>query len=303
MTERQEIIDGLLQPIASISPKYFYDMRGSELFEEITKLPEYYPTRTERSIMLEHAQTIAKCIGPGTTLIELGAGNCAKARTLCRLIHPEWFVGVDISADFLRDAITTMRAEFSDLSIRAVAADMSQTFSLPDEIPRTKRLIFYPGSSIGNFDRKQAAGLLTRIRGLIEDDGALLIGIDLPKDVDVLEAAYDDALGITAAFNLNVLVHINRILGSDFDLDQWCHRAFFNPSESRIEMHLQARTEVKVKWPGSERIFSEGERIHTENSYKYALDDFGAMLMHAGFTKNKTWVDERNWFAVVYAHT
>ncbi len=298
---QQEIIAGLLQPTASISPKYFYDARGSALFEAITRLPEYYPTRTERALMQSHGPAIAHCIGRVTSLIEPGAGSCSKARALCRLLQPERFVGIDISAEHLHGSIENMRAEFPGLDLRAVAADMSHAIDLPTDIPRDRRLLFYPGSSIGNFDPEQALALLERMRALIDTDGSLLIGFDLPKDIAVLEAAYDDAAGVTAAFNLNVLAHVNRLIDSDFDLGQWQHRSFFNAAESRIEMHLEALTEVHVRWRDGKRRFAAGERIHTENSYKYPLPEFVALLAAAGFSQTQAWTDERNWFAVVHA--
>jgi len=301
MNQRQEIIEGLRQVAASISPKYFYDAHGSALFEVITKLPEYYLTRTERALMETNGPAMARSIGAGMSLIELGAGSCTKARALCRLIHPQRFVGVDISADFLHEAIASMQSEFPGLPMHAVAADISQDFALPEDIPRSKRLIFYPGSSIGNFDRGHAADMLARMRRLIDQDGGLLIGFDLPKDVRALEAAYDDASGVTAAFNRNILAHVNHIIGSDFSLGQWCHRACFNAVESRIEMHLEVTAPVTVRWPGGERRFEAGERIHTENSYKYSLDEFIALLSNAGFSKTTAWTDTNQWFAVVHA--
>lgn len=296
-----EIISGLTASQASISPKYFYDARGSALFDAITQLPEYYPTRTEMAVMRAHAAEIAAHVGTGATLIELGAGSCAKARVLCRCIHPTHFVGVDISATHLHDAIKSMRAEFKDMAVHAVVADISHAIELPADIPRARRLVFYPGSSIGNFDRPHALALLQRMRALMDADGALLIGIDLPKELAVLEAAYNDAAGVTAAFNCNVLEHVNRLIGSDFDSTQWQHRSFFNAGESRIEMHLEAMADATVCWPGGERAFAAGERIHTENSYKYALHEFTAMLGDAGFAHTRSWTDERNWFAVVCA--
>jgi dimethylhistidine N-methyltransferase len=301
LSSQQEIIQGLTQTQAVISPKYFYDARGSRLFEAITQLPEYYPTRTERLVMQTHGPAIAHSIGQVTTLIEPGAGSCTKARALCRLLLPERFVGLDISAEFLQGSIERMRVEFGHMDLRAVAADMSQAFELPADIARKRRLVFYPGSSIGNFDPDHAIGLLLRLRALVDDDGSLLIGFDLPKDVDVLEAAYDDAAGVTAAFNLNVLAHLNQILGSDFNPGQWRHRSFFNRAESRIEMHLEAAAVTLVRWPGGERRFAAGERIHTENSYKYPLHQFVDLLARAGFRQSQTWTDERNWFAVTHA--
>ncbi|GDY37377.1 L-histidine N(alpha)-methyltransferase [Acidovorax sp. NB1] len=296
-----DITRGLNQRPARISPKYFYDQHGSRLFEEITRLPEYYPTRTETTLMHQHAADIARAVGVGRTLVELGAGNCQKARTLCRLVQPACFVGVDISADFLQAAVQGLRDDFPGLDARAVGGDMTQGVALPDDIPRTGRLVFYPGSSIGNFDPPHALDLLTHMRELIDDDGGLLIGIDLPKDVDVLEAAYDDAAGVTAAFNRNVLRHVNRLIGSDFDVEQWQHRAFFNQGESRIEMHLEAMADFDVHWPGGGRRFDQGERIHTENSYKYPLRVFTDMLERAGFSQAQAWTDDRGWFAVVHA--
>ena len=296
-----DITHGLNQRPASISPKYFYDQHGSRLFEEITRLPEYYPTRTETALMQQHAADIARAVGMGRTLVELGAGNCQKARTLCRLVQPACFVGVDISADFLQAAVQGLRDDFPGLDARAVGGDMTQGVTLPDDIPRTGRLVFYPGSSIGNFDPPHALDLLAHMRELIDDDGGLLIGIDLPKDVDVLEAAYDDAAGVTAAFNRNVLRHVNRLIGSNFDVEQWQHRAFFNQGESRIEMHLEAMADFDVHWPGGGRRFDQGERIHTENSYKYPLRVFTDMLERAGFSQAQAWTDDRGWFAVVHA--
>lgn len=296
-----DITRGLNQRPASISPKYFYDQHGSQLFEEITRLPEYYPTRTETALMQQHAADIARAVGSGRTLVELGAGNCQKARTLCRLVQPACFVGVDISADFLQAAVQGLRDDFPGLDARAVGGDMTQGVVLPSDIPRSGRLVFYPGSSIGNFDPPHALELLTHMRELIDDDGGLLIGIDLPKDVDVLEAAYDDAAGVTAAFNRNVLTHVNRLIGSDFDVQQWQHRAFFNQGHSRIEMHLEALSDSQVRWPGGGRRFDQGERIHTENSYKYPLHVFTDMLARAGFSQAQAWTDDRGWFAVVHA--
>ena len=297
----QEIIDGLCQASASISPKYFYDAQGSTLFEAITRLPEYYPTRTEQSVMQHHGAAIAQCIGRVTTLIEPGAGSCNKARALCRLLRPERFVGIDISAQYLLGSIERMRGEFPQLDLRAVGADMSGAFELPADIPRSARLVFYPGSSIGNFDPEHALDLLARMRALVDQDGFLLIGIDLPKDVAILEAAYNDAAGVTAAFNRNVLAHVNAIIGSDFVPAQWQHRSFFNARESRIEMHLQTPAATCVRWPGGERRFGAGERIHTENSYKYPLPQFIALLRSAGFSQAQSWSDERHWFGVILA--
>ncbi len=295
------LVQGLLDQPARISPMYFYDTRGSTLFEEITRLPEYYPTRTERSVMQRAGGEIAAAIGTGRTLIELGAGSCEKARLLCRLIEPARFVGVDIATDFLELAVAGLRAEFPGMEAIAVAGDLHDTVTLPEDLPRNHRLVFYPGSSIGNFDPEEALALLQRVRGLIGDDGALLIGVDLVKDSEVLQQAYDDASGITAEFNRNILVHLNRLIETDFDPLQWGHVALYDPALARIEMHLQALSDQWVRWPGGGRHFRAGERIHTENSYKHTPAGFTALLARAGFHACQVWTDPLDWFAVVLA--
>lgn len=297
----QEITRGLLQAQACLSPKYFYDARGSQIFEQITRLPEYYPTRTERAILERHTPDIARRLGRGRIVIEPGAGNCEKGGSLCRAIGAAHFVAVDISGDFLHEAVRRLQAEMPTLAVQAVAADLTREIHLPDALPRARRLVYYPGSSIGNFDRPQALDLLARMRGLVDTDGALLIGVDLRKDVAVLEAAYDDAAGVTAAFNLNALAHVNRLIGSDFNLHEWRHRAFFNDEASRIEMHLEALSDCHVHWQGGGRRFVRGERIHTENSYKYDIEGFARLLHAAGFHHSVAWTDERRWYAVVLA--
>ncbi|MBC7995920.1 MAG: L-histidine N(alpha)-methyltransferase, partial [Rhizobacter sp.] len=264
-------------------------------------LPEYYPTRTERTIMQRHGAEIARRLGPGRTVIEPGAGSCEKARELCEAIAASHFVALDISEEFLHQSVARLRTEMPALHVHAVAADLSAEFVLPPDVPLEKRLVYYPGSSIGNFDPPQALGLLTRMRHLLQDDGALLIGVDLRKEVAVLEAAYDDAAGVTAAFNLNVLIHLNRLIGSDFSLRDWRHRAFYNAGASRIEMHLEAVADCAVNWAGGGRAFARGERIHTENSYKVDIEGFVHQLDEAGFKRTVVWTDERRWFAVVLA--
>lgn len=301
LSTKLEIVEGLMQTPPAISPKYFYDAKGSALFEQITRLAEYYPTRIEREIMATQAAAIAANVGTGCTLIEPGAGNCEKAKILCELVAPACFVAVDISEEFLHQAVKELRSALPTIDIRAVAGDLNAEIALPADLPRQQRLLFYPGSSIGNFDPSQALALLSRMRGLLDDDGALLIGVDLLKDLAVLDAAYNDAAGVTAAFNLNVLQHVNRLTGSDFDVAQWRHLAFFNTTESRIEMHLVAAADTLVRWPGGGRSFVPGERIHTENSYKYRVEDFVALLSRAGFPRTQVWTDERGWFAVILA--
>ncbi|WP_084153808.1 L-histidine N(alpha)-methyltransferase [Simplicispira psychrophila] len=299
--QRVELVTALQVRPASIASKYFYDARGSALFEEITRLPEYYPTRTEQHILASHADVLAQQIAPGATVIEWGAGNCDKARQLCAWLAPQFFVALDISADCLRTGVRQLQVACPAVQVRAVVADLTLDLVLPADVPRERRVVFYPGSSIGNYDPPQALQLLQRMRALVGSDGALLLGVDLLKPKRVLEAAYDDAAGVTAAFNRNILRHVNRLIGSDFDEDDWAHKAFFNVDEKRIEMHLQARTEVHVRWPGGGRVFGAGESIHTENSYKYDLHGFTALLEGAGFAQVQAWTDAQNWFAVVLA--
>lgn len=296
-----EISAGLLAPAAHTSPKYLYDSLGSRLFEAICELPEYYPTRTEAAIFASHGAEMADCIGTGATLIDLGAGNCAKAASLFPLLQPAQYVPVDIARDFLNEAVSRLRQRFPAIEMTALALDFSGHFELPAAVRAQRRTFFYPGSSIGNFAPHEAIAFLRRLRGQACADGGLLIGVDLIKDSAVLDAAYDDAIGVTAAFNLNMLRHLNHLVGADFDVGQWRHRAFFNAEESRIEMHLEARTALTVNWPGGQRDFARGERIHTEDSYKYTRDSFAELLRDAGFAEDGVWTDAAGWFAVFHA--
>ena len=296
-----ELSCGLNAPGASISPKYLYDALGSKLFEAICELPEYYPTRTEAAIMARHGAEIARAVGPGATLIDLGAGNCAKAARLFPLVQPAQYVAIDISYDFLREAIERLKQRFPQIAMRGLGLDFSSSLDLPDVVAQDKRLFFYPGSSIGNFTPDEARAFLQRVRSQCSLDGGLLIGIDLVKNKATLDAAYDDAIGVTGAFNLNVLRHVNRLIGADFDVSQWRHRGFFNPGESRVEMHLEAREDLAVRWQGGARTFAAGERIHTENSYKYRQSAALALLEQAGFKAVNVWTDPHEWFALIYA--
>jgi dimethylhistidine N-methyltransferase len=268
-----EIVAGLTAAEPYISPKYFYDPLGSRLFEAICELPEYDLTRVERGILDANAQRIAEAVGPGCTLIDLGAGNCEKAERLFELLRPAQYVAVDISAEFLRARLECLQDRHPFLDVVGVGMDFSRTMRLPAEVRRERRLFFYPGSSIGNFLPDEAALFLGRIREQMGDDGMILLGVDLARNRAALEAAYDDALGVTSAFNLNVLNHINRIAGTDFDTRDWQHAAFFNARASRIEMHLEARSNVSVICSHFRREFRAGDRIHTENSWKPTPDD------------------------------
>ncbi|RJG08002.1 L-histidine N(alpha)-methyltransferase [Noviherbaspirillum cavernae] len=298
---RNELSAGLLAEIPFASSKYLYDVLGSKLFEAICELPEYYPTRTEAAIFSRHLPDIARSVEPGSILIDLGAGNCAKAARMFSFLHPSEYVAIDISVDFLQESVTCLQSRFPQIKMTGVGMDFSSALSLPAEIGHDRRLFFYPGSSIGNYTPEQATVFLARIREACRNDGGLLIGVDLVKDTHVLNAAYDDALGLTGAFNLNLLVHLNNLLGANFDPREWRHRAFFNERKSRIEMHLEARRDIDVKWSQGHRHFREGQRIHTENSYKYTQDSFRQLLARAGFADARTWTDERGWFMVCHA--
>ncbi|MFC4931080.1 L-histidine N(alpha)-methyltransferase [Massilia sp. GCM10023247] len=296
-----ELADGLAAPEARISPKFLYDGLGSTLFEAICELDEYYPTRTEAALFARYGAEIARACGVGTTLIDLGAGNCAKAASLFPRLCPARYVAVDISADFVTDALARLRARFPHIAMEALGLDFSSGLALPDSVPAKRRLFFYPGSSLGNFTPPEARAFLQRLRKNCGPDGALLIGIDLVKEKAVLDAAYDDALGVTAAFNLNILRHVNRLLGADFDVRGWRHVAFYNDACGRVEMHLEARSAQHVRWAGGGRDFAAGERIHTENSYKYRQADAIALLEQSGFEATRIWLDARFPFAVIHA--
>ena len=298
---RAELSAGLSAPVASTSPKYFYDALGSRLFAAICELPEYYLTRTEAWIFDNCIADIANAAGRGCTLIDLGAGDCAKAAHLFPALQPAHYVPVDISIEYLRDAVALLRQRYPAMRITGIGLDFSEELRLPDVVETGKRLFFYPGSSIGNFAPDDALAFLRRIHDACDDSGGLLIGVDLVKDKAILDAAYDDALGVTAAFNLNLLRHLNALLGADFDIGDWQHRAFFNQQQSRIEMHLEARRDVQVSWNGGCRGFVEGERIHTENSYKYTPDTFVGLLGQAGFRQVRTWTDRQGWFMLCHA--
>ncbi|MES2537009.1 MAG: L-histidine N(alpha)-methyltransferase [Pseudomonadota bacterium] len=298
---RRELIAGLLAPTAFTSPKYLYDALGSKLFEAICELPEYYPTRTEAQILEQHAAAIAQSTGMGSTLIDLGAGNCAKAASLFPVLQPAQYVPIDISVNFLHDAVGRLQQQFSQIDMVAVGMDFSSTLALPEIVRGNKRLFFYPGSSIGNFTPVQAIEFLQEARKSCGMDGGILIGVDLVKDHALLDAAYDDVLGVTASFNLNLLQHLNRLIDADFNVRDWQHRGFFNPALSRIEMHLEAKSNLTVRWQDGQRRFERGERIHTENSYKYTQAGFVSLLEQAGFGEARVWTDPQGWFMVCHA--
>lgn len=298
---RLELQQGLLAKTATTSPKYLYDALGSRLFEAITELPEYYPTRVEASIFEQFMPEIATATGMGHILIDLGAGNCEKAARMFADLRPSKYVAVDISVDFLKESLTSLQRQNPDLPMLGLGLDFSASLELPKETGEGSRLFFYPGSSIGNFAPVEALHFLKQIQTACKGQGGLLIGVDLVKDHAVLQAAYDDALGVTAAFNRNMLLHINKLLGSNFNISQWQHRALFNAEQSRIEMHLDALDDLTVNWAGGERRFAKGQGIHTENSYKYTVESFTQLLKNAGFQSVKPWQDGNKQFCVFWA--
>lgn len=298
--EQVELREGLLARHAHIDPKFLYDALGSALFTAITQLPEYYPTRCESEIFQRHGADIARHVGPVLSMIDLGAGDCVKAERLFPSLRPRHYVPIDISADYLQAAVRRLQLSYPDLRITPIGQDFTHALALPGSVPAEQRLFFYPGSSIGNLSPEDAHAMLQRIREQCAG-GGLLVGVDRVKPKQVLEPAYDDALHLTAAFNLNLLRHVNSVLDADFDVDDWRHVALFNSANSRIEMHLEAQRAVRVAWPGGARAFSAGERIHTENSYKFTPAAFADLLQSAGYRDIAHWSDSRGWFSIFSA--
>jgi dimethylhistidine N-methyltransferase len=298
---RADIVAGLRAQQPYLSPKYFYDSLGSRLFEAICELPEYYLTRTEAQIFERYGKDIAKAVGAGATLIDLGAGNCEKAERLFDLLHPAQYVAIDISAAFLKYRLECLQDKHTQLDVVGIAMDFTQRFELPEAVRRERRRFFYPGSSLGNFTPDEAQQFLRNVRVAGRDDCAILMGVDLVKDKGTLDAAYDDTLGVTAAFNLNILNQVNRLIGSNFDVRDWRHVAYFNAEKSRVEMHLEARRDVTVRLSDGARTFGGGTRIHTENSYKYTEEALQRLLEGAGFATPTFWFDDRRAFAVVFS--
>jgi L-histidine N-alpha-methyltransferase len=297
---RSELLAGLQASPKFINAKFFYDGRGSALFSEICDLPEYYPTRTEIGILKTHGKSIAAAIGPDCVLFEPGAGNCSKVRHLISDLQPAAYMPMDISGQYLLSAAVELREEFPGLLVEPLIVDFSGDFELPRLAGDGRRVLFYPGSTIGNFQPPAAGDFLARIARLIGTAGGLLIGVDLHKDGDTLHAAYNDSQGITARFNRNILHHANRLLDAGFAPEEFDHVAFYNAEERRIEMHLQSQQDQQVPCGDSALEFFAGERLLTEYSYKYSLDDFSSLAESAGFIPKVHWVDEQNWFGVLY---
>lgn len=301
---RSQVLRGLGQSRKHLPCKFFYDRRGSELFDRICELPEYYLTRTELGILQEKVAEMADAAGERCLLVEYGSGSSLKTRLLLeRLRDPAAYVPLDISREHLLDAAARLAALFPRLRIAPVCADYTQPFELPACDGAARTVVYFPGSTIGNFDPHEARAFLRAAAERCGAGGGLLIGVDLKKDPAHLHAAYNDAAGVTAAFNLNLLARINRELDADFDLDCFAHYAFYNPRLGRVEMHLLSRADQTVHVANRRFLFREGETIFTESSYKYTLDEFAALARSSGWSVRQTWTDDRRAFSVQYLTT
>ena len=296
----KEVIDGLRRDPRAIPPKFFYDERGSHLFDAICQTAEYYPTRTEIRILRDNAAEIAQLFGAGCLLVEPGSGNSAKVRVLLDDLRPCAYMPMDISRDYLLAAAENLCADYPWLQVHAACTDFTKPMQLPYCPKGARRVAFFPGSSIGNFEPTQAVGFLGNIARMVGPRGGLLVGVDLKKDPERLNAAYNDAQGITAAFNLNLLARVNRELDADFDLDAFTHHAFYNEALGRIEMHLISRGAQRVRIDGERFDFLPGQGIHTESSYKYHIEEFQALAREAGFAPVRVWTDAERLFSVHY---
>ena len=298
---RSDIIEGLSQPVKSLSPKYFYDEHGSQLFEKITELDAYYPTRTERSIMIDNADAIGAAIGQSVAVLEYGSGSANKIRRLLSMLKdPVAYVALDISGDHLIDAMSALARDLPDLPVGGVCADFSARVPLPaDLLPRADRWVgYFPGSTLGNFAPSAAQSFLRRTSDTLGDNALMLLGVDLYKDETLLERAYDDPEGVTAEFNINILTRMKNELGAALDINAFEHAAIVNSDEKRIEMHLRARRATQIEINGRRFAFMPGETLHTENSYKFTRDGLEALLTETPWRMREIWTDEKGWFAV-----
>ena len=300
---RDEVLRGLQDTPKHLPSKLFYDERGSQLFDAICKLDEYYPTRTEQAIMERHVEAMVEAMGPRALLVEYGSGSSTKTRTL--LDHADdlaGYVPIDISRDHLLQAAEAIAARYPELNVLPVCADYTADYHLPEpDTPPERTVVYYPGSTIGNFTPEAARHFLAHIANQVGPEGGLLIGVDLQKDEAVLHAAYNDAEGVTAAFNKNVLRRINRELDADLNLDAFRHEAVYNAEQGRIEMHLVSTSDQSVSVAGVDIDIAAGERITTEYSYKYTVDGFAALAAEAGWSVDEVWTDEDRLFSVQYA--
>jgi dimethylhistidine N-methyltransferase len=297
---REDVIAGLSLPQKTLSPKYFYDAAGSRLFDAICRLREYYPTRCELALTRRHLDDIARFAGRGIELIEYGSGASVKTRLLLRALRPAAYVPVDISGAALQGAARRLAREFPWLELHGVVGDFMQPLTLPVYRARStrRRVVYFPGSTIGNLTPEEAHAFLGMTRGQVGGRGAMLVGVDLKKDANILHAAYNDARGVTAAFNLNLLARINRELGGDFDLRRFSHYAFYNAALGRIEMHLVSLAKQTVTIGRHRFGFDTGESIHTENSCKYSVEEFSTLALAAGFRTERVWLDGKHYFAL-----
>lgn len=293
-----DVAKGLGQKPASLPPKYFYDAIGSKLFDEITQLAEYYPSRIELGILSDNIKEIAERIGIGSVLIEPGGGSCTKIYILLDNLKPKAYIPIDISSEHLKAASKDLAHKYQGLEIHAVCSDFTRQMRLPKSAAKGSRVVFFPGSSIGNFTPAEAHTFLHSIAQLVGKNGYFLIGVDLKKDKTMLEAAYNDASGVTAAFNLNILTRINNALDANFETDQWAHKALYNEELGRIEMHLVSRINQSVLVSGQRYHFVTDETIHTENSYKYSVEEFKALAAKSGLQSAAVWLDEDELFSI-----
>ena len=300
---KSEVLAGLGLPRKRIPPKFFYDQRGSQIFEEICELDEYYPTRTEISILERYSAEIAALLGDDSVLIEYGSGNSQKVRILLDAVSGHGvYIAVDISKDHLIRSASELARAYPELDVIAVCADYSKPFSLPADatLSGKARTAFFPGSTIGNLDPAEAQGFLANVATTVGPGGSMLLGVDLKKDTQILNAAYNDSQGVTAEFNLNVLARINRELDADFDLSAFAHRVFYDEDRGRIEMHLESLAGQSVQLDGTNVSFRKGETIHTENSYKYSVAEVRTLAARAGFHPARIWTDSNDLFSVFY---
>jgi len=296
--ELQEVLQGLMQEHKALPPKFFYDEAGSRLFEAITELPEYYLTRTELGILQAAGDSLSKAVGERGCVIEYGSGSTLKIRRLLDLVSPRAYVPVDISRDYLQLAARALQRDYPALDVYPTCADYSQVVALPEPVRALSRLGFFPGSSIGNFSPDAAAAFLANAAITLEAGALMLVGVDCKKDPAVLEAAYDDAAGVTARFNLNLLTHLNRTLGADFATDRFAHEAHYDEAAGCVRMHLRSLADQVVHIGGQQVAFAQGERLHTENSFKYHPAEFIALAEGAGFELRESWFDEHRWFGL-----
>ncbi len=296
----EDIISGLSNKPRNIPPKYFYDEHGSHLFDAICETPEYYPTRTETAIIKDNLEEICTYLGKECVLIEPGSGASKKVRLLLDMLEPHTYIPLDISSDYLYSVARNLVSEYPKLRVIAACVDFTTPINLPDYPVKKRRVAFFPGSSIGNFEPEEAVTFLRNLHSLVEPGGGLLIGVDLKKDPDILNNAYNDKQGITAQFNLNILTHINRKLNTNFDVDCFEHKAFYNEVSGRVEMHLLCKDSQSVTIGNNVFKLEQGESIHTENSYKYSISEFHSLAMQAGFNREKTWTDADGLFSIHY---